>query len=89
MSQQVLVLGSQGRFGAAAALAFSQAGWRVLCHARRPDARLPGGAQRVEAPLQDAAALVRQAKGSSLVIHAVNVPSVSYTHLTLPTSDLV
>ena len=45
MSKQVLILGSQGHFGAAAAAAFSQAGWRVLCHARRPDAVLPAGAR--------------------------------------------
>jgi hypothetical protein len=57
MSKQVLILGSQGHFGAAAAAAFSQAGWRVLCHARRPDAALPAGARRVDTPLTDTDAL--------------------------------
>ena len=84
MSKQVLILGSQGHFGAAAAAAFSQAGWRVLCHARRPDAVLPAGARRVEAPLNDADALARQADGSALVIHAVNVPYPRWAREALP-----
>jgi nucleoside-diphosphate-sugar epimerase len=84
MSKQVLILGSQGHFGAAAASAFSQAGWRVLCHARRPDAVLPAGARRVDTPLTDTDALARQAEGSALVIHAANVPYPRWAREALP-----
>lgn len=84
MSQQVLILGSQGHFGAAAARAFGLAGWRVLCHARRPNPALPDGARRVDAPLDDLDALARQADGSSLVIHAVNVPYPRWAREALP-----
>lgn len=87
MSKQVLVLGSQGRFGAAAAQAFNQAGWRVLCHARRPQPALPAGARLVDAPLHDTAALARQARDSALVIHAVNVPYPRWAAEALPLAE--
>lgn len=87
MSKQVLVLGSQGRFGAAAASTFSQAGWRVLCHARRPQAVLPEGAVLIDTPLRETAALARQARGSSLVIHALNVPYPRWAREALPLAE--
>lgn len=87
MTKQVLVLGSQGRFGAAAAKAFSQAGWRVLCHARRPQPWLPAGARLIDTPLHDTETLVRQAQGSSLLIHAVNVPYPRWAKEALPLAE--
>jgi nucleoside-diphosphate-sugar epimerase len=84
MARQVLILGSQGHFGAAAACAFGAAGWRVLCHARRPNPALPAGARLIEVPLADLDALARQADGSSVVIHAINVPYPRWAGEALP-----
>ena len=42
----VLVLGANGRFGAAAVNAFAAAGWRVLAQLRRAPSRLDSGAGR-------------------------------------------
>ena len=39
----VLVLGAQGRLGAAAVAAFAASGWRVLAQARRAQAAWPAG----------------------------------------------
>jgi nucleoside-diphosphate-sugar epimerase len=69
----VLVLGANGRFGAAAVQAFAAAGWRVLAQARRGPAQpLPRGAVALATPLADTAALAAQAAGASVVVYAVN-----------------
>lgn len=65
-------------------MAFAQAGWLVLCHARRADAVLPPGARLIDTPLQDVDALARAAAGSSLVVHAVNVPYPRWAREALP-----
>ena len=59
----VLILGAHGRFGSAAAQAFSAAGWRVFAQARR-------GALNI--PLSDTGALADAARGARVVVHAVN-----------------
>lgn len=68
----VLILGANGRLGAAAATAFADAGWRVLAQVRRrpatPDARL----QYLELPLAGTDALAAAAAGARTVVHAVN-----------------
>lgn len=68
----VLILGANGRLGAAAAQAFADAGWRVLAQVRRapaaPDARL----SYLELPLADTEALAAAAAGARTVVHAVN-----------------
>ena len=83
----VLILGARGRFGLATALAFADAGWRVVAQMRL-------GAQPVvdamnvavghpnihwiNAELSDAASpLVPAAKGAAVVVHALNP---AYTH---------
>lgn len=67
----VLVLGANGRFGRAAVDAFTAAGWRVAAQMRRaPVTPLPAGAQALEVPLSDTAALA--ASGAQVVVHAVN-----------------
>jgi nucleoside-diphosphate-sugar epimerase len=68
----VLVLGSAGRFGAAAVHAFAAAGWRVVAQARRAPARLPDGARHVGADLRDLDTLASAAAGARVVVHAVN-----------------
>ena len=69
----VLILGANGRFGAAAALTFAAAGWRVLAQVRRaPSGELARVAEPVTLALTDTAGLVRAAAGVSVVVHAVN-----------------
>jgi len=69
----VLVLGANGRFGAAAVQAFAAAGWRVLAQARRvPTTPLPPGAVAIDTALADTEALARRAAGARVVVYAVN-----------------
>jgi nucleoside-diphosphate-sugar epimerase len=77
MPTTVLILGARGRLGWAAARAFADAGWRVLGH-MRPGARPPTFSesdQRVEwvhVDLHDTAALCQAARGTQVVVHALN-----------------
>lgn len=68
----VLVLGANGRFGAAATEAFAAAGWSVLAQARRAPASLPAGARHVSIDLADTAGLAAAAAGARVVVYAVN-----------------
>lgn len=82
MQSTVLILGARGRFGLATALAFADAGWRVLGH-MRPGAQVPAEAAAetrihwLSSDLNDAAALARSAEGATVVVHALNP---EYTH---------
>ena len=67
-----LVLGANGRFGAAAVQAFAAAGWAVLAQARRVPATLPRGATHLAIELADTAALAQAAAGARVVVYAVN-----------------
>ena len=71
-SPTVLVLGANGRVGAAAVQAFAAAGWQVLAHARRAPGALPSGARCIATPLHDPARLAREARGAHVVVHALN-----------------
>jgi nucleoside-diphosphate-sugar epimerase len=78
MTKTVLVLGARGRFGLAAARAFAAAGWRVIGQ-MRPDA-VPPPAPGIEwrgIDLQDTAALLAAAAGTSVVVHALNPTAYS------------
>ncbi|HYW58413.1 MAG TPA: NAD-dependent epimerase/dehydratase family protein [Polaromonas sp.] len=71
----VLILGARGRFGRAATQAFASAGWTVLAQRRSP--RAVSGAVHplirwVDLDVEDTAALAAQARGVSVVIHAMN-----------------
>jgi nucleoside-diphosphate-sugar epimerase len=68
----VLVLGANGRFGAAAAQAFAQTGWRVLAQVRRPPTAVGRGIEALAVPITDTDALARTAAGAGVVLHAVN-----------------
>lgn len=71
--RSVLILGANGRLGSAAAQAFDAAGWRVLAQVRRSaSGALPARAVLVRVDLADTAALVREAAGASVIVHAVN-----------------
>lgn len=72
-ARTVLILGANGRLGLAAAQAFADAGWRVLAQVRRAaQARMPAAAQPVPLPLSSTAELAAQARGTQVVLHAVN-----------------
>ena len=74
MKSTVLILGARGRFGMAAARAFSESGWQVLGQIRPgTSARLPG-VQCLSIALTDSAALAQAARGASVVVHALNPP---------------
>ena len=77
----VLILGANGRFGLAAAQAFSAAGWQVLAQVRRalaPD--MPAGVRAVHAPLADTTALAGQAHGAAVVVYAANPIYTQWQH---------
>jgi nucleoside-diphosphate-sugar epimerase len=67
-----LVLGANGRLGAAAVQAFAAAGWAVLAQARRKPEALPPGATHLALPLDDAAGIASAAAGARVVVYAVN-----------------
>lgn len=73
MTETVLILGANGRFGRVAASAFADAGWRVFAQARAPladpvDRRIEYLGEPVTQPRVVAAA----ATGASVVVHAMN-----------------
>ncbi len=69
----VLVLGANGRFGAAAVSAFSDAGWNVIAQVRRePVSALPANTIALNVALADTDALVAAAAGASVVVYAIN-----------------
>jgi nucleoside-diphosphate-sugar epimerase len=68
-----LILGANGRFGTAAALAFAAAGWRVLAQVRRaPNADLSGAVEPLAIGLSDTDAIAAAAPEARVVVHAVN-----------------
>jgi len=81
----VLVLGANGRLGAAAVRAFAHAGWRVLAQVRRaPAAALPRGAEALAMPMSDPHALAAAATGASVVLYAINSPCTRWASDALP-----
>jgi nucleoside-diphosphate-sugar epimerase len=81
----VLVLGANGRFGAAAVQAFAAAGWHVLAQVRRePSVPLPAGVEAVVLPLDEPAALIQRAAGARVVVYAVNPPYTDWPRQMLP-----
>jgi nucleoside-diphosphate-sugar epimerase len=80
----ILVIGSQGRLGAAAVQAFAAADWRVLAQARRPQPGLPAGAQALAVPLADTAALAAAARGARAVLYAANPAYTRWPQELLP-----
>jgi nucleoside-diphosphate-sugar epimerase len=83
-SPTVLILGANGRFGAAAVEAFAAAGWHVLAQARQAPARLPAGARHVGIDLADTDALARAAVGARCLVHAINPPYTRWAAEVLP-----
>ncbi|HTP75293.1 MAG TPA: NmrA family NAD(P)-binding protein [Burkholderiaceae bacterium] len=79
-----LVLGANGRLGAAAVRAFAAAGWAVRAQARHAPAEpLPPGVEHVGLPLDDTAELAAAAR-ARVVVHAVNPPYPQWAAQALP-----
>ncbi len=69
----VLILGANGRLGAATAHSFDAAGWRVLAQVRRePSPDLPSTVTVVRERLTSASEIAAHAHGAHVVVHAVN-----------------
>jgi nucleoside-diphosphate-sugar epimerase len=83
MKGQILVLGAAGRLGFAAAEAFRDADWSVKGLVR-PDAgwRAPRGIDVIET--NDRAIVVKEARGTDIVLHALNAPYPGWAHHALP-----
>jgi len=83
MKGQILVLGAAGRLGFAAAEAFRDAGWSVKGLVR-PNAgwRAPRGIDVIET--NDRAVAVKEARGTDIVLHALNAPYTGWTQHALP-----
>lgn len=83
MKGQILVLGAAGRLGFAAAEAFRDAGWSVKGLVR-PGAewRAPRGIVVIET--NDRAVAVKEARGTDIVLHALNAPYTGWARHALP-----
>lgn len=72
MTDKILVLGANGRFGRCVTRAFAEAGWQVLAQARRPLADAAAGVKPLALPVTDTAAIAQAAAGSAVVVNAMN-----------------
>jgi nucleoside-diphosphate-sugar epimerase len=83
MKGQILVLGAAGRLGFAAAEAFRDDGWSVKGLVR-PGAgwRAPKGIDVIET--NDRAVAVKEARGTDIVLHALNAPYTGWAQHALP-----
>jgi nucleoside-diphosphate-sugar epimerase len=85
LANRILVLGAAGRLGHAAAEAFRNAGWSVASLVRPGAAeRLPAGTEPLEVDALDHAAVSAAARGSDIVLHAVNPPYTDWPRFALP-----
>ena len=83
MKGQILVLGAAGRLGFAAAEAFRDAGWSVKGLVRPGAAwRAPKGIDVIET--NDRAVAVKEARGTDIVLHALNAPYPGWAQHALP-----
>jgi nucleoside-diphosphate-sugar epimerase len=83
MKGQILVLGAAGRLGFAAAEAFRDAGWSVKGLVRPGTAlRAPKGIVAIET--RDRAVAVQEARGSDVILHAMNAPYPTWKQHALP-----
>ena len=84
----VLSLGANGRFGAAAAAAFADAGWRVLAQVRRAAAVSHPRITPLAIALDDTDTLAAASRGASVVVHAINPPYTRWAQEVLPLARL-
>jgi nucleoside-diphosphate-sugar epimerase len=80
---RIIVLGAAGRLGSAAANAFRAAGWEVTGLIRPGTAhRAPQGINLIQT--NDRAVLVKEARGTDVVLHALNVAYPEWHRHLLP-----
>ncbi len=85
MTGRILVLGAAGRLGYPAAEAFREAGWKVTSLVRPgAAARAPKGTEVVEVDALDHAAVGEAARGTDVVLHALNPPYTEWSKHALP-----
>lgn len=83
MKGQIIVLGAAGRLGFAAAEAFRDGGWSVKGLVRPGSAwRAPRGIDVIET--NDRAVAVKEARGTDVVLHALNAPYTGWAQHALP-----
>lgn len=83
-TSSVLILGANGRLGAAAVQAFAAAGWQVRAQARCPGDGWPPGVRPVVADALDADALCRAAEGVAVIVNGLNPPYTEWTRRAPP-----
>ncbi|MEH6647052.1 NAD-dependent epimerase/dehydratase family protein [Sulfitobacter sp.] len=81
MAGTILILGANGRFGAAATRAFSNTGWDVRAATRTGET--PSGLRvtPIACDLADRAAVIHAARGADVILHAVNPPYHHWTNV--------
>lgn len=73
MTNTVLVLGAGGRLGRVLVQSFTEAGWAVVAHSRRPPAEAPHPRVRpIHCAIDDVDALTASASDAHVVVHALN-----------------
>jgi nucleoside-diphosphate-sugar epimerase len=85
----VLVLGANGRMGAAAVRAFANAGWRVIAQVRREVPNDFGAkVQTLAIPLDETARIADAAQGVRTVVYAINPIYTEWEDKLLPLANL-
>src|SRR5262249_57211860 len=85
MRARVLDLGAGGRLGDAGAQVFRAAGWTVASLVRPGSAaRAPADTEVVEVHALDHAAVGEAARGTDVVLHALNPSYTDWSRLALP-----
>lgn len=83
--RKVLILGANGRFGAAALHAFVNAGWQVVAQTRRaPSTPGPAQVQALVSSLHPIDTIVNAARGATHVVHALNPAYTEWSKQLLP-----
>lgn len=80
----VLILGATGRFGHVAIHAFQIAGWHVIAQSRAQPSHRIEGVSYLQNSIFDTTALVREAAGASVVVHAINPAYTQWKTEALP-----
>lgn len=84
-TRKVLILGANGRFGAAAVHAFATAGWQVVAQTRRAATTpWPASVQALVASLDQHATIVAAAQGATHVVHALNPVYTEWAQQLMP-----
>ncbi|MHB1655023.1 MAG: Rossmann-fold NAD(P)-binding domain-containing protein [Burkholderiales bacterium] len=86
-SPSVLILGAHGRFGMAAAHAFSRAGWRVRAQSRRHSSNWPASVEAVKVDAMNVRDLCAEAQNMDVIVNALNPPYTEWHRFALPLAE--